>query len=316
MKFAAAVAAAAALQGVSAALVKTSEAGAGVAGKVHVDEAARATPEDIASCASFMRGVMESPEVPERAIERAMDECALSKREDDRNYVCLHFQEALKNAFASVPATQDLTPESFCEVSENYMLALRGASRVANVGSGPLINFKISKNCEPTVKSKFGGKDTMAASKVPDLWYGLCMNQDCAHYLPSRTRWCEVTEIPTHSASVCEAAMKFAKDGVAAMGKSSLTAKEACDLYGDFVTETGYDVEAYEHVVHGDTRSRVPNLRDKKRALASSRMVNNAGKHDLRDNAGSPVVKNAASHTLPGATLTAAAAATLAMALA
>lgn len=300
MKFAViAAAAASSLEGLSAASVQhyaNALSDNGASGKVAAD--AKATPEDVASCAAWMSKVLESPEGPDLAIERAVDHCAISKREDDRNYVCLHFQEALKDAFASAPSAA-LTAQSFCEVSENWMLALRGATRIANIGHGPLINFKISKSCESTVKAHFSGQETIDSAKVPDLWYGLCMNQDCAHYLPSRTRWCQVQEIPTHSAAVCDAAMKFSSDGVKAMNKASMTPTEVCDLYGDFVAEIGYDVEAYEHVIHEDTAHRIPGLGDKKRALASSRLLNNAGKHHLRDNKGSPIVKNAAA--LPAA---------------
>eukprot|EP00929_Paragymnodinium_shiwhaense_P047150 TRINITY_DN23919_c0_g1_i1.p2 TRINITY_DN23919_c0_g1~~TRINITY_DN23919_c0_g1_i1.p2 ORF type:complete len:315 (+),score=75.93 TRINITY_DN23919_c0_g1_i1:78-1022(+) len=293
MKLTVLVAAAASLNGLAAATVKP-KLDATSAAQLTSKASVKATPEDIASCVTFMNEVLEQPEVPERAVERAVDHCAISKREDDRNYVCVHFKEGLEDAFADVPPGQTVTSQSFCEITENYMLAIRGASRIPNIGSGPLINFKVAPTCEPAVQKHFEGAESIDSAKVPDLWYGLCMNQDCAHYLPSRTRWCEVQEIPTHSASVCDAARKFASDGVAAMSKPAMTPKDVCGLYEDFVREIGHDVEAYEHIVHCDTSSRVPTLGDKARALQSSRMLNNAGKHQLRDRKGSPIVKNAA----------------------
>jgi hypothetical protein len=278
------------------------------AGKVAVRERGgrAAAPKDVAACVKFMDRVLERPEVKQRAVERAVDHCAVSKKEDDRNYVCLGFKAALENAFRRHDPEEALTSKAFCEVTEAYMISLRGASRVGNMGNGPLIDFSVAPTCQSAVAENFGGRASVKGDEVPDLWYGVCMNQDCGHYLPSRTRWCEVQEHPAHSAEVCEALRKYAEDSATASTATAMDAKQVCDVYGSFVSEMGTDIEAYEHVVHDDTARRVPKLHGKARALQSSRLLNDAGGHDLRDGAGDPIVKSGAAKAVSAASLVAA----------
>ena len=51
----------------------------------------------------------------------------------------------------------------------------------------------------------------------------------------------------------------------------------------------GINVEAYEHVMHKDTRHKMPTPDGHFRALQSAKKVNEANAHTLRDNAGSDV---------------------------
>merc|ERR1719310_2484178 len=136
---------------------------------------------------------------------------------------------------------------------------------------------------------------TLKAQRAPDFWYALCMNQDCAHFLPSRTRWCTENHQPTHSASVCEAVRLFAHDEMTIFGAKELEADEVCNMYDEFVEDSYINVDAYMHVVHGKKHTSVPVPEDSSRALKSARLKNDAQKHGLRDAAGEPVKSMAAS---------------------
>lgn len=85
----------------------------------------------------------------------------------------------------------------------------------------------------------------------------MCMNQDCAHFLQSRTKWCNTQRAPTHSYVVCEAVRRFAMDEVQVHEEKTMTPPQICALYGEFVKEMGIDVDAYEHAIHQDTTKRV-----------------------------------------------------------
>jgi len=249
---------------------------------------AKVTPQDISSCTSHVKKFLTGQSSVRASIEAAVDHCALEHRNDDENWICKHYGEGLENAFATEPESRMFTAEDFCYKSEAYMIDLRGATRVANVGSGPLMNFHISPSCEHKVAATFNnGSSTMDAQKAPELWYMMCMNQECAHLLPSKTRWCRTTHQPSHNVNVCDAARKFVQDGVNVIGlEEQMTATELCNVYADFVKEMGHDVQSYQRVVHSDTHGAVPVPDDAARALGSSQMVNNAGSHHLRDNSG------------------------------
>jgi len=105
----------------------------------------------------FVSGAM----LPERLVEAAKDHCALSKQIGDRNYVCPHFQEGLEGAFGTQPADRKFTAEDFCWLTETYFIELRGAARVPNMGSGPLINFHIADSCTPAVTSACTGQSVV-----------------------------------------------------------------------------------------------------------------------------------------------------------
>eukprot|EP00927_Polykrikos_kofoidii_P026466 TRINITY_DN23546_c0_g1_i1.p1 TRINITY_DN23546_c0_g1~~TRINITY_DN23546_c0_g1_i1.p1 ORF type:complete len:301 (+),score=30.89 TRINITY_DN23546_c0_g1_i1:73-975(+) len=216
------------------------------------------TPADIAGCVAFVDQFLIVPHTKQRAIEKAVDHCANSKRVANRQYACVHFKEALTNAFSRMSTSTLLSSNTFCQRSETYMLTLRGATRLPDVVSGPLIDPKMSSQCKTIVSKAFAPRPSLPASEVPDLWYSVCMNNDCQHTLPSRTRWCSGHQHPTHSIDVCEAARKFMTDAMFVLREPFVDAKRACELYEDFAEELGVDVEAYEHIVHQESPHRVP----------------------------------------------------------
>lgn len=254
------------------------------------------------SCVKHASQFIKAPSKHARCVERAMDHCALDKKVDDKNFVCPHYKQILTDAFRREPTTKLYTAEDFCGVVELYISQLKSAHKVPNMGKGAGFGFELSKDCKPLVKSSFGGKKTIPAKSAPDFWYAMCMNQDCAHFLPSRTRWCTHEHQPTHSASVCEAVRIYSRDEVFVMERNmgkNLNADEVCSIYDDFVEDTHINVEAYNHVVYGTEKHPVPSPKNRQRALDSAAMKNTAKGHQIRDGAAQPV-KSAASQVSTG----------------
>jgi hypothetical protein len=257
--------------------------------------------ESLAACVKHAGEFITKPMLKGACIEKAMDHCALDKKVDDKNFVCPHYEQILTDAFRRESTKQMYTAKSFCEVAETYVSQLNDASKVPNMGKGAGFNFELSKDCKPLVSSSFGGKKTLPAKTLPDFWYALCMNQDCAHFLPSRTRWCTKDHAPTHSASVCEAVRVYARDEVFVMEQNlghDLSADEVCKIYDDFVEDTHINVKAYNHVVYGTKDHPVPSPENNKRALDSAQMKNEAKGHEIRDAVGQPVKSAAAKGNL------------------
>jgi len=250
--------------------------------------------EGMAGCVEHAEKFLKKPSTKHMAIERAMDHCALDKKVDDANFVCPHYRDLLTNAFRREDTTKTYTATSFCSVAERYVSELTRASKVPNMGTGNGFEFELSKDCKAIVKKSMGPKKTLPAGNAPDFWYALCMNQDCAHFLPSRTRWCSHDHQPTHSASVCDAVRLYAADEASVFGAKALDADEVCKIYDEFVEETHINVEAYMHVVHGKEEHPVPSPDDKTRALESAKMKHQAKKNVLRDSSGEPVKSAAA----------------------
>jgi len=253
---------------------------------------------DVARCIEYAQEFISKPTPKGDALQKAVDRCAQKFAKKDRNYVCTHFREALEGSFETLPASATVDAQTFCEATEGRMLELRGATRIPSVGTGPMTDFKVSERCMKAVEDAMAPKKTMHAAHVPDFWYTFCLNQNCAHFLPSRTRWCNVQQQPTHGVRVCEAARKFAVDEVAVRGDGQLMPDEVCSVYAEFVEEMGIDVEAYEHVVHGDSRQKVPSPGDPERALQSSQMKNDATKGDFESQPPTPKSGSVSGHTL------------------
>jgi hypothetical protein len=246
--------------------------------------------EDKSRCVKHAGKFIKKPVPKARAIEYATDHCALDKKVDDRNFVCPHYKEILVNAFSRQSTARKFTAETFCGVAEAYVLALKmGAANIPNMGTGEGFKFEVSKDCQPIVMQSIKPETTLPSTSAPDFWYALCMNQDCAHFLPSRTRWCTEDHQPTHSAAVCEAIRTYARDEVTIFGSKKLDAEQVCSIYDEFVEDSHINVEAYLHVVHGKKTHKVKSPADKERALQSQRMQNDATKHKLRDSQGDPV---------------------------
>jgi len=255
------------------------------------------------SCVSHAKVFVTKPMKKAQAIQRAMDHCALDKKVEDKNFVCPHYKAILSAAFRRESTTKLFDAKSFCDVTEVYVSQLKGAHSIPSMGDGSGFNFVVSKDCKATVSASFGKEQTKVAAKsAPDFWYALCMNQDCAHFLPSRTRWCNHDHAPTHSVTVCEHLRNYAHDEIFVMEKNlnqELDAEQVCHIYDEFVDDTHVNVEAYFHVVYGTEEHPVPSPENRQRALKSAQMKNEAGKNRLRESAGQPV-KSASAHGLPG----------------
>lgn len=258
------------------------------------------TSKDV--CLDHAKVFVTKPMKKDQAIMRAMDHCALDKKVEDKNFVCPHYKEILTAAFRRESTTKLFDAKAFCGVTETYTSGLQGAHKIPGFGDGSGFNFVVSKDCKKTVLASFGKKKTkLPAKDAPDFWYALCMNQDCAHFLPSRTRWCTDNHAPTHSASVCEHMRNYVHDDAHVMEKNlnqDLDADQVCKIYDDFVEDTHVNVEAYLHVVHGTKEHPVPSPENRARALQSAAMKNEAGKNRLRDGAGQPVKSGAAAKPL------------------
>jgi len=262
------------------------------------------SPVDMNGCLASAKGFMTTKEYTKhKAIELAMDHCALSKKVDDKNFVCPHYREILNAAFRREATDRLFGAESFCNVAEVYVHQLKSAAKVPNMGKGEGFKFKLGKACKQVVLASLAPQKKMPAASAPDFWYALCMNQDCAHFLPSRTRWCTQNHQPTHSASVCEAVRLFAHDEVAVFGPKEMDSDQVCNMYDEFVEDSHINVEAYMHVVHGKVEDPVPVPENPTRALKSAKMKNEAKMHGIRDQAGDPV-KGSASTQMPAALLT------------
>jgi len=258
------------------------------------------TDKDV--CVAHSEVFIKSPMKKSKAIQRAMDHCALDKKVDDKNFVCPHYKKILEAAFRRESTTELFTAKSFCATTEAYVSQLKGAHKIPNLGEGSGFNFVASKDCKAVVTASFGKKQTkIPAKSAPDFWYALCMNQDCAHFLPSRTRWCSHDHQPTHSVSVCEHMRNYAHEEIFVMEKNmnkDLDADQVCHIYDEFVEDTHVNVEAYMHVVYGREEHPVPSPANRARALKSAVMKNEAGKNRLRDSAATPV-KSASTNEVP-----------------
>lgn len=243
-------------------------------------------PEDQARCVKKVKGFLKEPQTKALAIDAATDNCAVAKMDKARNYVCPHVKTLLTDAFKEFPKDKKMDADKFCDMSEFHTLRMRGATRVPNVGKGSLLNYTISKTCEKTTLAAMKPAKKLKAAEIPDFWYSLCLNQDCAHLLPSRTKWCKVDRTPTHGIEVCTLMREYAAENA---GDSDGVPKSLCKLYDNFVDHVKADVEAYDHYVHGRSREHVPVPDSKTRALNSAKMANDVNAHKLRDGKGKQV---------------------------
>jgi len=262
------------------------------------DSRGKVSVEDMASCVKQAKQFLsdDAPKSKGMAIEAAIDHCALDKKVEDRNFVCPHYKSVLNGAFRRESTLKKYGPKSFCTVSETYVGQLKKAHKIPNVGDGAGDSFELSKSCKPTVLASLAPEKKLTSGSAADFWYALCMNQDCAHFLPSRTRWCDEDHSPTHSQVVCEALRNYAKDETDIVSSKELDAEQVCSIYEEFVEDTHVNVQAYMVVTHGkvELEEKVPSPDDPKRALQSSQMKNEAGAHGLRDGSGKPVKSGAA----------------------
>jgi hypothetical protein len=257
--------------------------------KAHERARLAVTPEDINMCMEHATQFVKGKMTGDKITTAAADHCALSKAIGDTNYVCPHFEEGIRGAFATQVADRKYDAEAFCYLAETHFLELRGAARVPDMGHGPLIDFHVDKSCIPAVKSAFAPDTKLSTEHVPDFWYAMCVNQDCAHFLPSKTRWCDVEKDPDHGIAVCDALRTFVSDEVQVLGPGDVGPSQVCEMYGEFVKEMGINVEAYEHVMHKDSRHKMPKPANHMRALGSQSLQNRAFANQLKMGAGKSV---------------------------
>jgi len=232
--------------------------------------------------------------VPDKIIESSQDYCAL-RYTANHSYVCPHFKEFIENSMMDegVDRTKPLTAAKLCYLTEYHVSELRIQTlNVPNmvVDNATLEEFGIHKKCVPAISKAMKPETTMPKEKVPDFWYQFCLSQDCAHYLPSRHRWCSINKSPTpqHSNQLCLLVRDYAIRS-APNFPDKMTAKDMCSLYIGFADESLVNVEAYEYVVHDGSKDNILVPTDPQKALLHSQLVNTAGGHYIRDNAASPV---------------------------
>jgi len=226
------------------------------------------------------------------AIEKAQDYCALTYKPEDNNYVCTHFRKFLDHAFHLFPEDQTVTVRQFCKETENHALSMQQqVTKLEDVGNGNILNFKVSEKCPPAIAEAIHPKKALPKEEVADFWYAFCVSQDCAHFLPSRTRWCNINlPHPRHSIEVCQMAREYAKVDMASYPEKEVPPADICSIYMGYVEEVRLTLEAYEHVMYGDTREKIPVPKDPVRALTSSRLVNQAAKNHIRDHSAHKVI--------------------------
>lgn len=232
--------------------------------------------------------------IPDKIIESSQDYCAL-RFDADRSYVCPAFRNFIANSMADETIKRDkpLNPNQLCYLTEYHIHELRIQSlNVPNmaVDNATLEEFGVHEACVPAVEKAMKPEKALPTEKVPDFWYQFCLSQHCAHYLPSRHRWCTLNKSPTpqHSNQLCLLVRDYAIRNQGTFG-SSMVAKDMCKMYVGFMDESLVNVEAYEYVVHDGSKANIAEPKDPQKALLHSQLINTAGGHYIRDNAAKPV---------------------------
>jgi len=206
---------------------------------------------DVAACAKEAFKFIDFPDIAMPTLTKAFHYC------EQRRSDCGHFQEMVERALEREYEGKVYTAEVFCEVMEGYMVEMHGAANVPRVGTGTLNDFEIAPTCESAVAAAFAPHTGLASAGIPEFWYSMCLNQDCAHFLQSRTRWCNLSRKPTHSIAVCEGVRRFAADEVAVHSASTFDPKQACDLYAEYVKELANDIEVYKSVMRENYKPKI-----------------------------------------------------------
>lgn len=216
------------------------------------------TPADLQACQQTAVHFISDPATKASIIERAVGFCGQSAAVQLPKQVCPNFEDALSESLRATPATKKLSTKDFCQTVESHLLMLRQASDVPNMGKGPLTNFQADPACVPAVSAVLKPHLTITKDHVPSVLYAMCMNQDCAHYLPSRARWCTVQHEPRVSHELCESLLKFSRKGVHAKSTEKMveySPSNICQVFKGFGEAMGVSIAAYEHVMHGITKA-------------------------------------------------------------
>lgn len=255
------------------------------------------TGKNMDDCVKFFsKAIPEEGRTKDKVVEYATDQCALklSPTTADHTYVCKHFSEFLRDSFIDFVKDTPLTVEQACKHTEYHLHELRVQTvNVPNVAgdNSSAEEFFVHGDCPTAIESAMADKNPMPKSDVPSFWYTFCVSQDCAHYLPSRHRWCQVNHAPspTHSNAICLLVEEYANENLPKVKSPKLDPKEMCALYAGFMSEVLRNAEAYEYVVHEGSKDNVPEPNDPSKALVHSQLLNNVAAHNLRDNAAKPV---------------------------
>jgi hypothetical protein len=246
-----------------------------------------------------------SPEglVPDSIIEKSQDYCAL-RFTAENSYVCPKFKNFVQNSMADegVDRTKPLKPAQVCYLTEYHLHELRVQTmNIPNMAAGnaTLEEFGVHEDCKGAVAKAMSPDTALPKEKVPDFWYQFCLSQDCAHYLPSRHRWCKINKSPTpqHSNQLCLLVRTYAQSSLGSFENGKLGPDDVCAMYLGFVDESLHNAEAYEYVVRDGSKANIPEPNDPGKALLHSQMLNIAGSHHIRDNTAHPVKPEDKSNT-------------------
>jgi len=249
-----------------------------------------------ASCLNVIKEfVPQEGATPDSIIEKSQDYCAL-RYTAENSYVCPKFKNFVANSMEdeTVDRRKPMNPAQVCYLTEYHLSELRVQSmNVPNVArsNATLEEFGVHEDCQPAVAKQIKPEEALAKDKVPDFWYQFCLSQDCAHYLPSRHRWCSLNKSPTpqHSNQLCLLVRTYAQSSLSSFENSKLGADDICAMYTGFVDESLHNAEAYEYVTRDGTKANIVEPNDPGKALLHSQLVNTAQSHNLRDNAAHPV---------------------------
>lgn len=203
-------------------------------------------------CEAYALDWLTAPATKEKVMDLANAACLTDQ--DIKPGACARYEKLIEKAFHYKHSKDVFSSKDFCGIMEAYVLQMANANKVPYMGKGQGSKFKLDKTCKIAAKKSMAPNDDLPAESAPNFWFALCMHQDCAHFLPSRSRFCTVSHEPTHSASVCDALRTFVEDHLDLKHHthtSHVKEDELCMMYDGFVETIHIESEAYMHVVHG-----------------------------------------------------------------
>jgi len=204
-------------------------------------------------CEAYAMEWLSAPATKEQVKDKANAACQMDQ--DIKQGACARYGKLIDRAFHYKHSKDVFSSKDFCTIMEAYVQQMDNANKVPYMGKGEGADFKLDKTCKIAARKSMAPNDDLPAESAPNFWFALCMHQDCAHFLPSRSRFCTVSHEPTHSASVCDALRTFVEEHLDLTHHthtSHVKEDELCSMYDGFVETTHSEREAYMHVVHGE----------------------------------------------------------------